>query len=115
MNILEYFGNTNIRNKYIVCVAEENRIDEINFSFEVTYYVCHNAAWLTDFLSSNFITSIGRCAVAVYGIDFDGNMYRYINCNRKDQEFKDFLNVEVLTLEDIDFKPVPLNKDNLFK
>jgi hypothetical protein len=113
MNILEYFGNTNIRNKYIVCVAEENKIDETNFGFEMTYYVCHNAAWLMDFLSSDFIASIGRCAVAVYGIDFDGNMFRYINCRRKDHEFKDFLNVEVFSLENINYEPVLLNENNL--
>lgn len=116
MNILEHFCNTNIRNKYIICVAEESRIHEKDWYPSTTFYVCHNAAWMMDFLSSSFISHQCYVSVGVYGISWNGTkMYRFINCRTNTQEFKDFLNVEVLSLEDIDFEPIPLNEDNLIK
>lgn len=115
MNILEHFCNTNIRNKYIICVAEESRIHEKDWYPSTTFYVCHNAAWMMDFLSSSFISHQFYAAVGVYGISWDGTMYRYINCRTDSKELKDFINTEILSLEDINFEPTLLSEENLIK
>lgn len=115
MTIIEYFRNTNIRNKYIVCIAEESRIHEETWYFSTTYYVCHNAAWLMEFLHCDFLAKLGYAAVAVYGIDRDGKMYRFINCRKDDKALVDFLKTKILSLEDIEWEPTLLNEENLVK
>ena len=115
MSILEYFRNTNIRNKYIVCIAEEGCIHEKTWYFSTTFYVCHNAAWLIEFLHCDFIKKLNYAAIAVYCIDYDGKMYRFISCRKDDKALDDFRKAKILSLEDIEFEPTLLNEENLIK